>query len=127
MPDRPLFLKMFRLDSGRPVFYLDHLKMTIWPAQPVVLGPGSVYSSLVWPKPNTDPHPSQTSPPSSPLHADQSPVHRRRRRRRTLFPRPRRSIPRANISARTPRGAPPARLDSRRGRLLRALSHPSPL
>jgi hypothetical protein len=42
-------------------------------------------------------------------------------------PQPHRSIARARFSARPPPGAPPAWLDSCRGRLLRALSHPSPL
>ena len=42
-------------------------------------------------------------------------------------PQPHRSIALARFSARPPPGAPPAWLDSCRGRLLRALSHPSPL
>ena len=80
------------------------------------------------PKPNTDctgtarllslPH----LPKSNPRRGAGPFPHRRRRR--SVSPRPRRSIPGASFSARPPLGAPLTRLDSRRGRLLRRRCSP---
>jgi hypothetical protein len=87
--------------------------------------------------PNQTPDPHRTSLSSSPsppnsinsslLLADHSPPHRRRRP--ADHPPHSRIDPKLALGyppARLP-GSPPARLDSRRGWLLRALSHPSPL
>jgi hypothetical protein len=75
--------------------------------------------------PPTQPNP--TLPPL-PLLADHSPsLSTPHRRRRNSSPRPRRSIARARVSARSPPDPPPSRPDSHRGRLLRALSRPSQL